>query len=108
MNGVAAWGLDGDTEGDFHAWRRRARAAWGHLLLANDVEPKVIGRSLDNHPLMMPVDIDLGGLSMASWGLISAAPASVIARCAFARLRSGDLVEQFADCAEPAGQCVLR
>jgi hypothetical protein len=45
---------------------------------------------------------------MARSGLISAAPASVIARNAVVGLRSGGLVEQFADCAEPARQRLLQ
>ena len=60
-----------------------------NLLLENFVEPKVMGRSLDIHPLVVLVVTALGGLLGGIVGLILAVPVYVIARSAIVRLRSG-------------------
>ena len=51
-----------------------------NLLLENFVEPKVMGRSLDIHPLVVLVATALGGLLGGIVGLLLAVPAYVIAR----------------------------
>ena len=61
-----------------------------NLVLENFVEPKVMGRSLDIHPLVVLVVTALGGLLGGIVGLILAVPAWVIAgnaisRCPFER-----------------------
>ena len=78
-----------------------------NLLLENFVEPKVMGQSLDIHPLVVLVVTALGGLLGGIVGLILAVPAYVIARSAFARLRSRGVVDRVADRAEPAVQRLL-
>ena len=59
-----------------------------NLLLENFVEPKVMGRSLDIHPLVVLVVTALGGLLGGIVGLILAVPAYVIGRDAIKRFRS--------------------
>jgi predicted PurR-regulated permease PerM len=58
-----------------------------NLLLENFVEPKVMGRTLDIHPLVVLVVAALGGILGGIVGLILAVPAWVIATKAIARLR---------------------
>ncbi len=72
-----------------------------NLLLENFVEPKVMGRSLDIHPLVVLVVTALGGLLGGIVGLILAVPAYVIARNAFFRFRSRGIAEMVAVRAEP-------
>ena len=79
-----------------------------NLMLENFVEPKVMGRSLDIHPLVVLVVTALGGLLGGIVGLILAVPAYVIARSAIDRFRSRDLVEQVADRAEPTVERLLQ
>ena len=57
-----------------------------NLVLENFVEPKVMGRTLDIHPLVVLVVTALGGLLGGIVGLILAVPAWVIACNAIARL----------------------
>ncbi len=78
-----------------------------NLALENFVEPKVMGRTLDIHPLVVLVVTALGGLIGGIVGLILAVPATVIATNAITRLRSRGLIEQVADRAEPAVQRIL-
>ena len=78
-----------------------------NLALENFVEPKVMGRTLDIHPLVVLVVTALGGLLGGIVGLILAVPASVIAGDAIARLRSRGVIEQVADRAEPTLQRML-
>ena len=59
-----------------------------NLALENFVEPKVMGRTLDIHPLVVLVVTALGGLLGGIVGLILAVPAYVIAGNAIGRLRS--------------------
>ena len=59
-----------------------------NLALENFVEPKVMGRTLDIHPLVVLVVTALGGLLGGIVGLILAVPATVIASNGIARLRS--------------------
>ena len=72
-----------------------------NLLLENFVEPKVMGTSLDIHPLVVLVVTALGGLVGGIVGLLLAVPAYVIARDAIRRFRSRGLVEMVADRAQP-------
>jgi putative heme transporter len=59
-----------------------------NLVLENFVEPKVMGRTLDIHPLVVLIVTALGGLLGGIVGLILAVPVTVIAGNAIARLRS--------------------
>ncbi len=72
-----------------------------NLLLENFVEPKVMGRSLDVHPLVVLIATALGGLLGGIVGLILAVPVYVIARDAISRFRSRGIAEMVADRAQP-------
>jgi putative heme transporter len=78
-----------------------------NLLLENFVEPKVMGRSLDIHPLIVLVVTALGGLVGGIVGLILAVPFFVIARSAVARLRSTGFFTQVATRAQPTVDRIL-
>ncbi|HEY6665302.1 MAG TPA: AI-2E family transporter [Propionibacteriaceae bacterium] len=78
-----------------------------NLLLENFVEPKVMGRTLDIHPLVVLVVTALGGLLGGIVGLILAVPATVIAANAIGRLRSKGFIDEVADRAEPTVRRVL-
>jgi predicted PurR-regulated permease PerM len=78
-----------------------------NLALENFVEPKVMGQSLDIHPLIVLVVTALGGLLGGIVGLILAVPAYVIARSAVVRFRWRTLVDRVADKAQPAVQRLL-
>jgi predicted PurR-regulated permease PerM len=78
-----------------------------NLVLENFVEPKVMGQSLDIHPLIVLVATALGGLVGGIVGLILAVPAYVIARDAIARLRSRGVVDRVAERAQPTVQHLL-
>ena len=79
-----------------------------NLLLENFVEPKVMGRSLDVHPMAVLVVTALGGLLGGIVGLILAVPFYVIARDALGRLRSGGFFTVMATRAEPTVRRMLR
>jgi predicted PurR-regulated permease PerM len=72
-----------------------------NLVLENFVEPKVMGRTLNVHPLVVLVVTALGGLLGGIVGLILAVPAWVIAGDAIGRLRSRGVVDQVVDRAQP-------
>jgi putative heme transporter len=78
-----------------------------NLLLENFVEPKVMGRTLDIHPLVVLVVTALGGLLGGIVGLILAVPATVIASNAIARLRSRGSLARVAERAEPTVRRIL-
>jgi predicted PurR-regulated permease PerM len=78
-----------------------------NLILENFVEPKVMGRSLDIHPLVVLIVTALGVLLGGIVGLILAVPFFVIARSGIARLRSSGVVEKVADRAQPTLQHIL-
>ena len=78
-----------------------------NLVLENFVEPKVMGRTLDIHPLVVLVVTALGGLLGGIVGLILAVPAWVIAGNAISRARSRGVFEQVAARAQPAVQHML-
>jgi putative heme transporter len=78
-----------------------------NLVLENFVEPKVMGHSLNVHPLIVLVVTALGGLLGGIVGLLLAVPAWVIARDAISRARSRGMLEQVAKRAQPTVQHLL-
>jgi putative heme transporter len=78
-----------------------------NLVLENFVEPKVMGRTLAIHPLIVLVVTALGGLIGGILGLILAVPLFVIARDAISRLRSKGVFKHVADRAKPTVRRVL-
>jgi putative heme transporter len=78
-----------------------------NLLLENFVEPKVMGKSLDIHPMIVLIVTALGGLLGGIVGLILAVPVYVIARDAIDRFRSRGVVDMVADRAQPTVQRLL-
>ncbi len=78
-----------------------------NLLLENFVEPKVMGRTLDIHPLVVLIVTALGGFLAGIVGLILAVPFTVIAGNAIGRLRSRGFFGRVADRAQPAVQQIL-
>ncbi len=78
-----------------------------NLLLENFVEPKVMGRTLDIHPLVVLVVTALGGLLGGIVGLILAVPGTLIAANAVGRLRSRGFIDEVADRAEPTVRRIL-
>jgi putative heme transporter len=78
-----------------------------NLLLENFVEPKVMGRTLDIHPLVVLVVTALGGFLAGIVGLILAVPFTVIAGNAIGRLRSRGFFRVVADRAEPTVKGLL-
>ncbi len=78
-----------------------------NLVLENFVEPKVMGRTLDIHPLVVLIVTALGGLLGGIVGPILAVPVTVIAADAIGRLRSRGILQQAAKRARPAVQHVL-
>ena len=78
-----------------------------NLALENFVEPKVMGRTLDIHPLVVLVVTALGGLLGGIVGLILAVPAWVIASDAIKRLRSRGVIQRATERAQPTVQQML-
>jgi predicted PurR-regulated permease PerM len=78
-----------------------------NLLLENFVEPKVMSRTLDIHPLVVLVVTALGGLVGGIVGLILAVPAWVVASRAIGRLRELGFFDRVADRAEPTVRRML-
>jgi predicted PurR-regulated permease PerM len=78
-----------------------------NLALENFVEPKVMGKTLDIHPLVVLVVTALGGLLGGIVGLILAVPAWVIAGDLINRLRSRGVIQHVAQRAEPAVKQLL-
>lgn len=78
-----------------------------NLLLENFVEPKVMGKTLDIHPLMVLIVTALGGLAGGLVGLIVAVPLAVIVGDAITRLRSLGHVERAAAKARPTAERLL-
>jgi len=79
-----------------------------NLALENFVEPKVMGKSLDIHPLVVLVVTALGGLLGGIVGLILAVPAWVIASDAISRARSSGVLERVATRAQPTVEHLLK
>ena len=78
-----------------------------NLLLENFVEPRVMGRTLDIHPLIVLVVTALGGFLFGIVGLILAVPLVVIAANAVGRLRARGFFKLVADRAQPTVQKML-
>jgi putative heme transporter len=78
-----------------------------NLLLENFVEPKVMGRTLDIHPLVVLIVTALGGFLAGIVGLILAVPFTVIAGNAIGRLRSRGFFTVVADRAQPTVKGLL-
>ena len=78
-----------------------------NLLLENFVEPRVMGRTLDIHPLLVLVVTALGGFLFGIVGLILAVPFTVIGGKALGRLRSRGFFSLAADRAQPTIQKML-
>ena len=78
-----------------------------NLALENFVEPKVMGRTLDIHPLTVLVVTALGGLLGGIVGLILAVPFTVIAGNAIGRLRSRGFFSLAAGRVQPAVKSML-
>jgi len=79
-----------------------------NLLLENFVEPKVMSRTLDIHPLVVLVVTALGGFLAGIVGLILAVPFTVIAANAIGRLRSRGILKVAAERAEPTVKSMLQ
>ena len=78
-----------------------------NLLLENFVEPRVMGRTLDIHPIVVLVVTALGGFLAGIVGLILAVPFTMIAVNAIGRLRSRGVFKMVADRAEPTVKGIL-
>ena len=78
-----------------------------NLLLENFVEPKVMGRTLDVHPLIVLIVTALGGMIGGIIGLMLAVPFYVVARDAIRRLRSRGFFRVVATRAQPTVQRML-
>lgn len=72
-----------------------------NLMLENFVEPKVMGRTLDIHPVVVLVVTALGGLVGGIVGLILAVPFTVIAADGISRLRTRGTLDKVANAAQP-------
>jgi putative heme transporter len=79
-----------------------------NLVLENFVEPKVMGRTLAIHPLVVLIVTSLGGLIGGIVGLVLAVPAFMIGRDAIARLQSGGFVERVTERAQPTVRRMVR
>jgi putative heme transporter len=79
-----------------------------NLLLENFVEPKVMSRSLDIHPLVVLVVTALGGLVGGIVGLILAVPAWVLVTSAISRLRRRGFFDRAVERAEPTVRAMLQ
>jgi predicted PurR-regulated permease PerM len=78
-----------------------------NLLLENIVEPKVMGRTLDIHPLLVLIVTAVGGIVGGLVGLILAVPLTVITMRALSRARSVDALQDLAGRARPAVETLL-
>ena len=75
-----------------------------NLLLENFVEPRVMGRTLDIHPLLVIIVTALGGFLFGIVGLLLAVPFTVIAGHGIGLLRSRGFFTIVADRAQPDRQ----
>ena len=78
-----------------------------NLLLENFVEPKVMGETLDIHPLLVIVVTALGGFLFGIVGLLLAVPFTVIAGHVISRLRARGFFRLVAEQAQPAVKKML-
>jgi predicted PurR-regulated permease PerM len=79
-----------------------------NLALENFVEPRVMGRNLGLHPVVVIVVLALGGLVGGIIGLIVAVPVAALVRLAYLHLRSGGYVDRMTSKARPVGQSLYR
>jgi putative heme transporter len=78
-----------------------------NLLVENFVEPKVMGQTLDIHPLVVLVVTALGGILGGIVGLILAVPFWVILTTGIERMRTKGYVEPVTDKAQQTMQRIL-
>ena len=78
-----------------------------NLLLENFVEPRVMGRTLDIHPMLVIIVTALGGFLFGIVGLLLAVPFTVIAGNAISRLRARGFFTLVAEQAQPAMEKML-
>ena len=78
-----------------------------NLLVENFVEPKVMGQTLDIHPLTVLVVTAMGGLLGGIVGLILAVPFWVILTTGIERMRARGYVEPVTDKAQQTMQRIL-
>jgi predicted PurR-regulated permease PerM len=78
-----------------------------NLVLENFVEPKVMGRTLDIHPLLVLVVTAIGGIVGGLVGLMLAVPFTVIVMRSLATLRPTDVLGGLADRAKPAVDTII-
>jgi predicted PurR-regulated permease PerM len=78
-----------------------------NLVLENFVEPKVMGRTLDIHPLLVLVVTAIGGIVGGLVGLMLAVPFTVILMRSIATLRPTDVFGGIADRARPAVDTII-
>ena len=78
-----------------------------NLLLENFVEPRVMGRTLDIHPLLVIIVTALGGFLFGIVGLLLAVPFTVIAGNLIGRLRAKGFFTLVAEQAQPAMKKML-
>jgi putative heme transporter len=78
-----------------------------NLLLENFVEPKVMGRTLDIHPLLVLVVTAVGGIVGGLVGLMLAVPFTVIVLRWLALVRPTGVLGGIADRARPAVETVI-
>ena len=78
-----------------------------NLLLENFVEPRVMGRTLDIHPMLVIIVTALGGFLFGIVGLLLAVPFTVIAGNLIGRLRSKGFFTLVAEQAQPAVKKML-
>ena len=78
-----------------------------NLLLENFVEPRVMGRTLDIHPLLVIIVTALGGFLFGIVGLLLAVPFTVVGGDLIGRLRSRGVFTLVADRAAPSVKKML-
>ena len=78
-----------------------------NLLLENFVEPRVMGKTLDIHPMLVIIVTALGGFLFGIVGLLLAVPFTVIAGNGIGRLRERGFFRVVADRAQPAVEKML-
>ncbi|QDW63669.1 AI-2E family transporter [Oerskovia sp. KBS0722] len=79
-----------------------------NLLLENFVEPRVMGRTLDIHPLVVLVVTALGGIVGGIVGLVLAVPTWVVTAEGIARLRRQGFFDRVVTTAEPVVRRMLQ
>jgi predicted PurR-regulated permease PerM len=78
-----------------------------NLILENFVEPKVMGRTLDIHPMIVLVVTAVGGIVGGLVGLMLAVPFTVILMRSIAMLRTTEVFGDLADRARPTVDTII-